>query len=91
MQEMRLQFAQMQGGDMNLDDLFPIEQIAIINTDSPLVSRLVAYANLPNKEEAGKRLARHAYDLARLAHGSLTGDDLAAFLDRSSELLNEVE
>lgn len=91
MQEMRLQFAQMQGTDMNLDELFPIEQIAIVNTDNPLVSRLVAYANLSHKEEEAKRLARQAYDIARLAHGSLAGADLAAFLSRSTELLNELE
>lgn len=91
MQEMRKQFEMMQGagGGMDMDDLFPVDQLVIVNTDSPLVSRLAALADLPNKEEEADLLALQAYDLARLAHGSLTGEDLAQYLARSTKLLNE--
>lgn len=93
MQEMRKQFEMMQAAssDMNLDDLFPIEIMVVANTDSPLISRLAALAELPNKEEEADLLAMQAYDLARLAHGSLKGDDLAAYLSRSIKLLNETK
>lgn len=90
MQEMRKQFEMMQGAGQDMNDLFPIEQLLIVNTDSPLISRLSALAELPGKEEEAKQLTLQAYDLARLAHGSLTGDDLAAFLSRSAELLNTI-
>lgn len=91
MQEMRRQFEMMQGanGEMNIDDLFPLERSIVVNTDHPLVSRLVALAELPNKKEEALQLAKQTYDLARLAHGSLNGSDLLAFMDRSMELLSE--
>ncbi|MDD2580270.1 MAG: hypothetical protein PHP40_09355, partial [Eubacteriales bacterium] len=56
----------------------------------PLISRLLALAEVPGKEEQASHLARHVYDLARLGHGSLTADDMAEFLRRSTELLTEL-
>lgn len=92
MQEMRKQFERMQGGQStaDMDSMFPIETTLIINEDQGLVSRLSALADVPSKEERAKQLARQVYDLARLGHGSLTADDMAAFLKRSTELLDEL-
>ncbi|MDI9498074.1 MAG: molecular chaperone HtpG [Bacillota bacterium] len=93
MQEMRRQFERMNQsgeGGLDLDAMFPVVSELVINTDSPLVSRIVALADLPGEEEAADRLAHQVYDLARLAHGSLAGEDLAAFLRRSTELLGGV-
>ena len=92
MQEMRKQFEQMGGGDdkMDFDSLFPIDQTLVINQDQPLVARLKAMADLPQQKEKAEELARHVYDLARLGHGSLTAEELAAFLKRSAALLQDL-
>ena len=92
MQEMRKQFERMGGGDdkMDFDSLFPMEQTLVINQDQPLVARLKAMADLPQQKERAEELARHVYDLARLGHGSLTADELAAFLKRSASLLQDL-
>jgi molecular chaperone HtpG len=92
MQEMRKQFERMGSGDdkMDIDSLFPIEQTLVINQDQPLVARLKAMADLPQQKDRAAELARHVYDLARLGHGTLTADELSAFLKRSSALLDDL-
>lgn len=94
MQEMRKQFERMktekEGEDLDINKLFPIEQTLVINNDQPLTARLIALSQIPGKEERVQQLAAHLYDLARLGHGSLSADDLAAFLKRSSTLLTEM-
>jgi molecular chaperone HtpG len=75
---------------MDIDRLFPIEQTLVINQDQPLVARLKAMADLPQQKDRAAELARHVYDLARLGHGTLTADELSAFLKRSSALLDDL-
>ena len=91
MQEMRKQFERMSGSGedkMDIDNLFPLQLSLVINDDQPLVNRVQALADIPGKEEQADLLARQIYDLARLGHGSLTADDMAEFLKRSTEVLN---
>ena len=92
MQEMRKQFERMSGGKdgMDIDSMFPIELTLVVNDDQPLVSRLSALADLPGQEEKADLLARQIYDLARLGHGSLTAEDMAEFLRRSTEVLDKL-
>ena len=91
MQEMRRQFERMGSGapGMDFDSMFPIVTELVVNTDSPLISRVVTLDDLPGEEAKAETLAAQVYDLARLSHGSLTGSDLAQFLRRSTELLGE--
>ena len=92
MQEMRKQFEQFQtGGDdqPDIDSMFPLQQTLVINEDQPLTSKLLTLADIPGREAQVNKLALQVYDLARLGHGSLTAEDMAAFLSRSAELLNE--
>ncbi|MBP8989224.1 MAG: molecular chaperone HtpG [Clostridia bacterium] len=89
MQEMRKQFERMGGqNNIDFDAMFPIEITLIINDDHPLISRLSALADLSGKEETARIMAQQIYDLARLGHGSLTADDMAAFLKRSTDVLD---
>jgi molecular chaperone HtpG len=93
MQEMRKQFERMKGsGDdsMDIDSLFPLQTTLVINDDQILVSRLKALGDIHGQEEQADLLARQIYDLARLGHGSLTADDMAAFLKRSTEVLDRL-
>jgi len=94
MQEMRKQFERMKTGkdgeDLDIDKLFPIEQTLVINNDQAITAQLIALSRIPGKEERAQLLAAHLYDLARLGHGSLAADDLAAFLKRSNTLMLEL-
>ena len=92
MQEMRSQFERMGGsGDgMDFASMFPLQLTLVINDDQPLVSRLSALADLPGQEEKADLVAKQVYDLARLGHGSLTAEDMAQFLARSAELLDQL-
>ncbi len=88
MQDMRKMFQKMEGkSEEELDEMFPIERTLVINTDSSLITRLCLLDETSGKEEEAKTLAAELYDLARLAHGSLQGEDLLTFMKRSQEIL----
>lgn len=94
MQEMRKQFQQMNTGDseekVDFDSLFPIERKLVINDDQALAGKLLALSQIPGSEDRASELAAQLFDLARLGHGSLAADDLAAFIKRSGTLLQEL-
>ena len=98
MQEMRKQyeqFAKMTAKDgedpyAKLDEMFPITRDLVINTDSPLISKLQAMESMGTKKEECDRLALHIYDQARLAHGSLDSEGIQRFLQYNSELLSKL-
>ncbi len=98
MQEMRKQyeqFARMTAKDgedpyAKLDEMFPLIQELVINTDSPVISKLTAMKSMGTKEEEADRLAQHIYDQAKLAHGSLDSEGLQRFLQYNSELLGNM-
>ncbi|SEW11381.1 molecular chaperone HtpG [Ruminococcaceae bacterium KH2T8] len=98
MQEMRKQyeqFARMTAKDgedpyAKLDEMFPLIQEFIVNTDSPVISKLTAMKEMGTKDDEAKRLAQHIYDQARLAHGSLDSEGLQRFLAYNSELLGNM-
>jgi len=98
MQEMRKQYEQFakmtakEGEDpyAKLDEMFPITRDLVINTDSPLISKLQAMESMGTKKEECDRLALHIYDQARLAHGSLDSEGIQRFLEYNSELLSKL-
>jgi molecular chaperone HtpG len=61
----------------------PVRKTLLLNANSAVVKKLL---DTPDPGQA-KELAEHVYDLARLAHEGLQGDDLAAFIARSHKLL----
>ena len=88
MLDMQKQFAAMQGQDaMDLDELFPVQRTLVLNTDSPLITKLVEMSADKQREDEQTMLAQEIYDLARLSHGSLEGEDLVAFLKRTRDYL----
>ncbi len=93
MQEMRKQYEKMLSmngeGNITPDDLYPDLKELVINTDSPIISKLLALDSMGTKTEETNRLALHVYDQARLAHGSLDSEGLQRFLKFNSELLNK--
>ena len=98
MQEMRKQYEQFarmtakEGEDpyAKLDEMFPLIQEFIVNTDSPVITRLTALKEMGTKDDEAKRLAQHIYDQAKLAHGSLDSEGLQRFLAYNSELLGNM-
>ncbi len=94
MAEMRKQFEKMSTGKeddpyKDLDSMFPIKEDLVVNTDSPLISKLTAMKELGTKDEEADRLALHVYDQAKLAHGSLDSEGLKRFLEYNSKLLEK--
>jgi molecular chaperone HtpG len=61
--------------DLNL----PTRKTLVLNSNSPVVQRLMSSKD--------PELAEHIYDLARLAHEGLKGEELAKFIARSHKLL----
>mgnify|MGYP003398406762 CR=1 FL=1 len=61
----------------------------VLNTDSPLISRLFALHEMGSKDEECNRLALHVFDQARLAHGSLDSEGLKRFLEFNSNILSK--
>ncbi len=92
MAEMREQFEKMRTGKeddpyKDLDSMFPVKEDLVINTDSPLISKITAMKELGTKDEETDRLALHIFDQAKLAHGSLDSEGLKRFLEYNSKLL----
>ncbi|NLL65240.1 MAG: molecular chaperone HtpG, partial [Clostridiaceae bacterium] len=87
--EMRKTFERMSGktDETDWDALFPVERTLQINTDAPVIARLMALKDLPDHQDEAHNIAQEIYDLARLSHGSLKGEDLNEFLKRSTFLL----
>ncbi len=92
MRDMRKMYQEMEGiKPEDLDAMFPSAYTLVINTDQSLITKLCLLDESKGKEEEVQELATTIYDLARLSHGSLVGDDLYQFLQRANALLGHVE
>ncbi|MBP7402324.1 MAG: molecular chaperone HtpG [Clostridia bacterium] len=89
MEEMRKQFRRMQADADGTEDLFPEELTLVVNTDSPAVARLLELQAGEETRDRADTVARHLYDMARLGHGTLDAEGLAAFLARSAAMIGE--
>jgi molecular chaperone HtpG len=67
------------------DQMFPETYQVIVNTNHPLVAKQLAAA----KGDKATELGQHLYDLALLQSNMLTGEALAAFVERSLEGLGK--
>ena len=66
-------------------DLFPASETLVLNANNSLVKYVLA-----NKDgEKTAVLCEQLYDLAKLAHGSLSPERMTKFIARSSELMKE--
>lgn len=92
MQEMQKMYIKQMGKDAqkNMGEMFNVEQMLIINTDSPLAGKLSAMYDIPGKEEKAKEIALHLYDLALLSHGSLDAKGMTEFLSRNTKMMEEL-
>lgn len=61
----------------------PVKKTLVLNANSPVVKKLLTLGD----QGQARELAEHVYDLARLAHEGLKGEELAAFIARSHKLL----
>lgn len=71
------------GGDM------PVEQTLILNTASPLISKLTALSD-EGKTEDAELIARQIYMLSSLSQRQLTSDELLSFLGESYDILGKL-
>lgn len=70
------------GGGMSFMGNLPDSYTVSVNANHPITQRILAA-----DEEAGRKLARQAFDLGLLAQNMLKGEALTAFVKRSAELL----
>jgi len=71
------------GGSMNMFGTMPEMHNLVVNTNHPLVGKIVAEADV----DAKKQLIKQSADLALLAQGLLKGEELTKFIKRSVELI----
>ena len=69
-------------GDMDMD-MFAAEKTLVLNASHPLV----AYVLENPESDDTPMLCEHLYDLALLAHGSLSPDRMSSFIARSNEIM----
>jgi molecular chaperone HtpG len=70
------------GGGMNMMGNMPEMFNLVVNTNHPMVAKLVE-----SKGKKQSQLAKQAVDLALLSHGLLKGKDLTEFVERSFDLI----
>ena len=81
MQDMMKMYSMYGGGA----DMFPTEETLVLNANNGLVKYV-----LNNKDgEKTPMLCEQLYDLAKLAHGSLSPERMTKFIARSSEIMKE--
>ncbi len=71
------------GGGMNMFGNMPETHNLIVNTNHPLVTKIVGEKDADTK----KQLIKQSADLALLAQGLLKGEELTKFIKRSVELI----
>jgi molecular chaperone HtpG len=69
------------------ENLFPDDNTLVINLSHPLIDQIRTLSQTEGNTELVNRLCHHVYDLARLNHQSLSGDDLKKFIERSHQLM----
>jgi molecular chaperone HtpG len=74
----------MGGGGMNFYGAMPDMFNLIVNTNHPLISKILN----EKKAEKQKQLTKQAADLAMLSQGLLKGEDMTKFIKRSVELID---
>jgi molecular chaperone HtpG len=74
---------QLGGGGMNFYGSLPEMYNLVVNSNHPLVSRIL------NEQDKAKQsnLAKQAADLALLSQGLLKGEGLTSFIKRSVEMI----
>ncbi len=70
----------------NSDVNLPSDEILILNENNNLVKKLV---NNEYDEESKKLVITQLYDLARLGAGTLTANDMDAFISRTNEIMEK--
>jgi molecular chaperone HtpG len=71
------------GGGMNMFGNMPETHNLVVNTNHPLVTKIVAEKD----GDAKKQLIKQSADLALLAQGLLKGEELTKFIKRSVEMI----
>ncbi len=74
----------MGGGGMNFYGSMPDMYNLIVNTNHPLIGKILN----EKKTEKQKQLTKQAADLAMLSQGLLKGEDMTKFIKRSLELID---
>ena len=81
MQDMMKMYSVYGGGE----DLFPSSETLVLNANNSLVKYVLAHKD----EEKTGILCEQLYDLAKLAHGSLSPERMTKFIARSSKIMKE--
>ena len=82
MQEMYRSYGQQMAG---MADMFKDEFTFVLNKENALVGKLETLG-----EDDKKLLAEHIYDLARISHSPLEGEQMTRFIERSNKLLGRI-
>jgi molecular chaperone HtpG len=72
------------GGGMNMFGNMPEMHNLVVNTNHPLVTKIVSESDA----EVKKKLIKQTADLALLSQGLLKGEELTKFIKRSVEMIN---
>lgn len=82
MQEMYRSYGQQMAG---MADMFQNEYTLVINKNNELIQKL----DTLNAEDASL-VTEHIYDMARISHAPLTGEQMTKFIERSNKLLGKI-
>ncbi|MCD7752723.1 MAG: molecular chaperone HtpG [Lachnospiraceae bacterium] len=80
MQDMMKMYA---ANGMSMGDLGKEEETLILNSANPLVKYVLANEDSKN----AKTICEQLYDLAKIQHAPLEGDEMARFISRSNEIM----
>lgn len=82
MQEMYRSYGQQMAG---MADMFRNEFTLVLNSNNELIKKMDEL-----NDEDSKLLIDHVYDLAKISHSPLTGEQMTKFIERSNKLLGKL-
>jgi len=82
MQEMYRSYGQQMAG---MADMFKDEFTLVLNKNNSIITKLESLA-----EDDKKMLVEHIYDLAKISHSPLSGEQMTKFIERSNMLLGRI-
>ena len=66
------------------------EETLVLNKNNKLIQFLLASAGKDAPDADSDMICRQVYDLALMSHRSLTSEEMTAFIDRSSRILEKL-
>lgn len=77
-------------GGRDMPNLFPKEEMLILNINNKLIKSMIKISEREDKQDDLRMMCEHVFDLATIANNQLEPEKMKKFIERSSVLLSKL-